>query len=242
MQQREDIDELMAELADLATPLPVEVPFPHRMTRTQEEEIHGVRVPSKRGGRIAIFYRDEVEAIRKDKRPIMEIAEAWDVSFDTIQRVRQAGRFKDVPYIPRDEVDRRVSYLTGLPVQPTMSEFPVSRGGKKGRPFKSGREDALTEDERSLIASDKRRAHVVAAEYNVSPNYVNKIRREAGVSVPHRGPLTQATMDAIKADGRPYADIAIAFRVPALLVKKLKETVTPAGNNGGNHAAEANTG
>ena len=80
------------------------------LTRAEDEIIYGVRPPSERGGRLPIFYRDEVEAIRADQRAVAAIARDWGVAIDTIRRVKRRGCFSDFEYIPRDEINRIVTY------------------------------------------------------------------------------------------------------------------------------------
>jgi hypothetical protein len=179
-----------------------------------------IREALRKPGRVPKFYRDEVEQIKQDTRRIEDIAASWGVSFDTIQRVRQAGRFKHVPYIPRDEIDRRVNYLTGEPVQPTMSEFPVPPSPKRGRPFGSGRREPMNDEEKLAIATDPRPPRDVAQEYGVSTSYVNKLRRQAFDA--RRGALSKGTIEAIRADERPHAVIARSYRVPIALVEHIK--------------------
>jgi hypothetical protein len=218
----QDIDALIRSLEDTTKP---DIPFPYRMDREQEESIYGEREPMARGGRIAKFYRAEVELIKQDGRPLNEIAEEWGVSYDTILRVKERGRFLGVPYIPRDEVDRRLNY-GGERLQPVMKDFPLVRGRKKGRPFKSGRTAPFTEAERQEVAQDLRHAKELAAEYNVSVSYIERIRREMGVSHIRRGPLNEKIVAAIKADQRRYEEIASKWKIPTSVVQQIKEART----------------
>lgn len=219
-------DALHNHVEDLIASLSPPVEFPHKMTQAEEEMMHGHKEPMRRGGRVPIFYRHEVDNIRADMRPYADIAETWNVSYDTILKVKQAARFKDVPYIARDELDRRVNYRSGLPVQLSMRDYPVAKATKRGRPFKGGRQHPLTNEERSAISLDIRQAKIVAAQYNISVSYVAQIRREMGTVAIRRGPLTQGAIDSIKADARPYAEIAIVWKIPVQVIKHLKEERT----------------
>jgi hypothetical protein len=120
-------------LASILASLAPKPEFPHVQSQVEEEMVAGAKPPAERGGRLPIFYRTEVEAIKRDERPIEEIAHSWGVSYDTIQKVKQRGRFANVPYIPRDEIDRRINYVTGDPVQPAMSTY-LAKSTTAGHP------------------------------------------------------------------------------------------------------------
>ncbi len=179
----------------------------------------GDTIKKSRGGKLPKFYRDEVDRIRMDTRPIAVIAEAWGVSFDTIQRVCQAGRFADVPYIPRDEahLTPEGNYSEARQIHAVPAKAP-----KRGRPFKSGRREPLTEEEQRFILADLRPASAVAKELGVSAGYINTFRRENGLTSRRNGPLDHNTIEQIRADTRSHAEIAAAHSLPLIVVRHLK--------------------
>lgn len=215
-------DEILEQL------LQPDIPFPHKMTQAEEEMLKGASKPSERSGRLPIFYRAEVEQIRADTRAPAVIAAAWGVAFDTIQRVRQAGRFRNVPYIPRDEIDRRQGQASE---QKAMSHYQTTPVHKRGRPFKSGRETPLSEEEILSIVSDQRQATIVAAEYSVSTSYVNNLKSKAGLSAKGRT-MTPDKVKAIIADQRDPALISRDFKVPKAVVEALKRGAADADRGG----------
>lgn len=208
-------------IADLEAGRVGYIPLPDEVTSPIEEVPIEPELPKwaneKRKGGVPKFFKHEVLAIREDDRPIGEIAETWGCAFDTILRVRQQGRFKDVPYVARDEIE----VVDGVPQRVIMRDFSMV-GSKKGRPFKSGRREPLTKEEMVAIAQDPRHSHQVAAEYMISRAYVAKIRREMGTTLLHRVPLTDGIIAQIEADPGGYEDIALKYRVPTALVKWIK--------------------
>ena len=200
-----DIDVLIADLEaarDNHTPLPPEVTKP----------------PTRHKGGVPKFFSHEVAAIRADPRTIVEIAEEWACSFDTILRVRQQGRFASVPYVARDDVQT----IEGSERRIIMREYQPATASKKGRPFKSGRREPISSKEMIAIAQDARHANLVAKDFQISPAYVNKIRREMGTALIHRAPLTDGTIAQIEAAKGGYEDIALTYRIPTALVKWIK--------------------
>lgn len=163
-------------------------------------------------GRAPAFYRAEVEAIQMDERPTADIAAEYKVSFDTIQRVKQLGRFQNTPYIARDDDPTHREVIT-----------PIPTNSKRGRPFKSGRRQAFSEIELEGLAGDPREAREVAATYGVTPDYVNKVRRAYGTAMQRRGPLDHRTIAAIRIDPRNINAIASAYKVPGELVQRIKD-------------------
>lgn len=219
-----DIDELIASLERQHT-LPVQpqgAPGKLPSEVTEEVTIHPpdtkpANAQANRKGGVPKFFKHEVLAIREDERTIGDIAVAWNCSFDTILRVRQQGRFANIPYVARDEIEM----VDGVAHRVIMRDFsPV--GSKKGRPFKSGRKMALTQEEMVAIAQDARHSNIIAKDYNISRAYVNKVRRELGTVLLHRVPLTDAIIDEIKRAPGRYEDIALFNRVPVALVKWIK--------------------
>lgn len=190
--------------------------------------VENVGVVKSRGGKLPKFYRNEVDRIRGDTRPIAVIAEAWGVSFDTIQRVCQAGRFIGVPYIARDEV-----FLTPEGNYTSARQFHVAVGKapKRGRPFKTGRREPLTEQEQKLVLTDLRPSAELAIELRVSAKYISTFRRMNGVITRHTRPLDHITIDRIKADTRSHVEIAAAHSLPLILVQHLKGHVDEKAND-----------
>jgi len=214
-----EIDTLIADLERARNPAPPKVVTP-KVTKPDGPRRFTITENGTRKGGVPKFFKHEVEAIREDERPLTDIAHDWACSFDTILRVRQQGRFADVPYIARDELDMAVDPVSGLIANPPARE--MLKENKRGRPFKSGRRDPVTAVERAQIAQDPRHAQLVASDYKISRAYVNQIRREMGTTLLHRAPLTKSSIDQIRADGRRYEDIAHAFRVPIALVRWIK--------------------
>lgn len=214
------IDELIASLEAGPVPVPKKPPpveeLPDEVTEPYVEVLRIERATKQRGG-MPKFFKHEVEAIREDKRIIAEIAQEWGCSFDTIMRVRQQGRFKDVPYVARDDIEM----VEGVEHRTVVQNYRAPRV-KKGRPFKSGRREPVTAKEMADIAQDARASFEVAEDYNVSRAYVNKVRREMGTTLYHRAPLTEGIIAEIAADGRSYNELALAYRIPLALVRWIK--------------------
>lgn len=169
----------------------------------------------QRSGRAPSLYREEVDAILADERGDTEAAKSFGVSVDTIKRVRQKGRFRAVPYIPRDEMDR--TKADNLP----MSAYPVTKGGNKGRPFSSGRA-ALTSDEKLAIAVDHRPVRQVAEEYDVSMGYISKIRHELGTNMLRTGKVGLMALKEIAADSRDVETIAEHWSLPVKVIEAIR--------------------
>jgi hypothetical protein len=54
---------------------------------------------------------------------------------------------------------------------------------------------------------------------------VQRIRRAGGVSYSARPPLSREQMDLIMKDERPAAEIAVAFKVPRVVVEQMKDVL-----------------
>lgn len=214
-----DIDKLIQAL---------EAPAERKGVRTQlEDQMRGQDKPAcQRGGRLPVFYRSEVNMILADHRTLREIAETWQVSLDTISRVKQLGRFRTVPYIARDEIDRTLAY-NGMRLQKTMKdqhdEVTAARPERyrRGRPFASGREP-LTEADKLAIAMAEGTVQEIAADSGVSPTYVKRLRRDYIMEVHRSKRLSPALVQAIIADTREVTAIAVAFKIPSALIIEIK--------------------
>lgn len=191
---------------------------PRTMSQIEEEMLRGLKPPSMRGGRFPAFYRAEVEVIRADKRGLQEIADSWGVSIDTICRVQMRGRFKNVEYVPRDEVDRRIPYE----VTRTHADEPTPYTEVRGRPFKSGR-PALTSEEILAIVNDTRSPREIAWEYELTVNYVRKLRIKHGALSNRVSKITPGLVRSIKLDKRTPTEIASAFKVSTQFVKDVRQ-------------------
>lgn len=184
-----------------------------RVTREEEELLKGLRRPSERGGRLPTFYREEVDRIRQDTRPLVDIAEAWGVAIDTIRRVQQRGSFAAVPYIPRDEVDRSEKY----PDYADAAIAYVQGQVRPGRPFASGR-PALTDAELAEILVDKRPAKEIAHSYGLRTTYVQMLKRQ--LKYIEDVPVTLKV--TIQGDQRDVDTLSRAYKVPKHIVEEIK--------------------
>lgn len=190
------------------------------VSREQEEDIYGEKSAFERGGRLPAFYRAEVDAIRLDMRSMQQIADAYKVSITTIARVKQRGRFAGIPYIPRDEVDRREAYPEGETRAPQMKDFVVPKTGRRGRPFANGRA-ALTDAEMASVLHDPRHPRDVAAHWGLATSYVISLRRRHGIA--QRGPLSEAVKQMIRDDPREPEVLAVIYKLPAKVIRHMKE-------------------
>lgn len=175
------------------------------------DEIEPDIVIRKRGGRLPLLSRSDVELIKNDTRPAREVAAEYGVAADTVNRVRQVGRFKDMPYVPREETDR------------TMEEpQAIVYNGRAGRPFVTGRA-GLSQEEREKIGRDTRSRVEVAREWGVSLAYIDKLRRIHGSHLVKRSPLSVETRAAIKASDLDDNYLASSYRVPAKVIRAIKD-------------------
>lgn len=202
-----------------------------------------------RPGRLPLFYRHEVERIKADPRSDIAVAEAEGVSRITIARVRETGKYKGIPYIPRDEIDREAQ---ARGEQPHMyDQYKVSH--MRGRRTVAGAEPP-SEDMRRAMAYDKREAAQVAAAYGVSKSFVYKMRNKFGVRwvrVDPLSPFQRQRFDALK-HTRDVEAMSRALNLPALVVQALldgefapdanNDAVTSEGNNGGDDEREYDEG
>jgi|GEM_PF-5116645 len=218
-------DDPMDLLADAITALSYEdgsTP-PQRkrvLTQIEDELWNGVKPPSKRGGRVPKFYRKEVERIRADQRTLAEIAMAEGVSITTIMRVKQIGRYKNVPYIPRDEYDRSKAYT----VRKMVEEANRGVERRRGRPFKSGR-GPLTDEEKERIVFERRPYAEIAQAYGITVATVNRIKYEYNRQLYDNDAMHtahKAMHEAIRKDPRHPQLIAQAYKVPGQVVLAIK--------------------
>ena len=187
------------------------------LSQEEEELLHGVKKPSERGGRLPLFFRAEVDEIRADDRPMAQIAETWEVSYDTIMRVKQSGRFRHCVYIPRDEVDRSIPYSE----RECMKDQPTDPNNKDFHAYKSGRRDKLTSQERLDISLDKRVDTIIAADYEISVSTVRSIRRKFG-RIKRNGFYSRETIEMVKRETRTHEEIGRLFGMPVATVKAIK--------------------
>lgn len=199
---------------------------PRTVSQIEEEMMLGVRSPSERGGRLPTFYRSEVESIRADTRTIREIAQSWGVSITTITRVQMRGRYRNTPYIPRDEVDRSVSYVRTHEARPKRE--------RPGRPFKSGRA-ALTAQEIADIVNDDRPVREIAEDYQLTVEYVRKLRLKHGAVSNGSRTITPRLVRSILRDQRSDAETAVAFKINRLTVQDIRD-----GKYGDGHECDEN--
>jgi len=153
---------------------------PSYLSQEEDEVIHGVRPPRLRGGRMSSLYRAEVDEIAADTRPRAQIAADWGISYDTVSRVKQVGRFKNVPYIPRDECDRTINYLTGKTYQATMLDtFNETKPEPQpiGRPFASGRGPLEAWEFEQIGTATNVTVEELMERFGVSRSKVREIRR-----------------------------------------------------------------
>lgn len=191
--------------------------------------------PSKhRPGRLPLFYRSEVDRIRADTRSDTAVAEAEGVSRLTISRIRETGKYKGIPYIARDEVDREAQARG----EQTHMVYQYRKRTAMGRPPVSGRLPP-NDDERKAIAYDKREASVVAQAYGVSRSFVYKMRNQFGVRWVRVDPLTPFQREKFEAlkHTKDVEALSRALNLPALVVQALldgefAQPVTNGGNDG----------
>lgn len=189
------------------------------VSREEEEAVKGIRPPNERGGRLPKFYRSEANEIRSSFAPNSVLAEQYGVSVETIKRVREVGRYADVPYIARDEVDRR-STSKGNVSQPKRKRANVREN--RGRPYKSGRSQLLSH-ERKAIANSILTLKETAEMYGVSVSMVKLLRREYGTTMNRTGPLTHRLVRDIHKDARPVDEVAKDNHLPVQIVRAIRE-------------------
>lgn len=193
-------------------------PLPAGVKSREEEEMEkGVRPPKERGGRLPMFYRSEVDEIQNSLEKHAILAERFGVSVETIKRVREVGAFADIPYVARDEVDRKKPKVTTK-----VRAFAKSNGGHRGRPFKSGR-GPLTLGEKRAIAASMTPIAETAHSFGISIQLVKKIRMEMGGAAIRIKPVSHRIVRDVHKDTRPLQEIADAHHLPVQIVRSIKE-------------------
>jgi hypothetical protein len=170
-----------------------------------------------------------VDAIREDNRSSATVADEWGVSYDTIQRVRQRGRFAGVPYICKEQAAVRRKYPTLLDTTPVeevlAAHFEKHKPEPKkplpvGRKFLSGRAP-LALDEIAAILVDKRPARIVARDYHLQSNYVMKLRRDYASDSDYAAKV-ERLRDRILADKRELTKLAVVYKLPVKVIEGIK--------------------
>lgn len=179
--------------------------------------------PLKRTGRLPSLYKEEVDAIRASyeggEHDTQVLALRWSLSVNTIRRVLGLGRWADMPYIARDELNDSARYDSdGNSL--VMKDYDRT-GHKRGRPFLN-RAEEMTAEEKELIAADTRATADVAAAFGISRSYVYRIKQAYGVKSNRRAPMSMDTRRAIRADERPIGQIARAYKLPMVVVELIK--------------------
>lgn len=179
------------------------------------------------GGRQPIFYAHEVDEIRADKRSSAVVADEWGVSYDTIQRVRQRGRFRGVPYVTKEQASLRRKYpplFSTEPVEewqpPKPDAFTTTKPNPVGRKFSSGRAP-LTLDEIAAILVDKRPTRAIARDYHLQSNYVQKLKRDYATEDDLKERIERCR-DAVLADDRDVKTLSMAYKLPRGVIERIK--------------------
>lgn len=146
--------------------------------------LHAIR--RQRPGRAPVLSRAEVEAIRSDMRRTGEIARYYGVSDETIRRVKQIGRYKDVPYIPVDEYKREIT-LEGMKNRHLHKRYSIleKQGPAVGR--KLAKREPLGAKEVRRILLERHNLTELADELGISKSTLYRIKRVAAASIQTSG-------------------------------------------------------
>lgn len=173
--------------------------------------------PKRRPGRTPALYRQEVESIRADTRPIKDIAAYWGVSENTIRRVQGRGVHASNPYVPVEDYEREVTRAAPAPARPR-----TTGAAHIGRPFKS--RGPLTEDERKAIMLSQEPIRDIAERYKVSTGTVSRLRALGRNTMPLLADGTPMTLEqAVLADVRDDATVARRFGVTVTTVRYIRK-------------------
>lgn len=208
-----------------------------RIAGTRSYEYTGPPVPTtpppvpRKPGRAPSLLRQEVDAIRADKRSVAEVARAWGISQMTVRRVQQRGAFADIPYQPADEIEREDVTSEVTSTLGASDDEPEAKR-RTGRPYK-GRTEPLSDNDISHIMLSREGVRELARKFGVSAATVSRLKSRTRkfmpvhMSGPNAGqPMT--LQEAIRADPRPDADIAKHYGVLPATVRYLRADANPA--------------
>lgn len=181
----------------------------HNYLQEEARAFHDGRGRQKRG-RAPSLYRAEVDAIKRDGRPVAKIAREYGVSHMTIRRVKEIGMFAGVPYVPADEYERIIPARQ-------MTQYDK----RQGRPLKRGRE--FTNEEIQFIISCDWTLDDLAHHFTVSRSTIGRLQQK------WRGwfPKGQRLEEIIRADPRQHHEIARQYLLSEHMVRQIQVGKNP---------------